>query len=163
VQVQHNLAVTGAKEALVACLIGGQKLVIHRVEPVPVFIAELCVREEAFWRNCQAGIEPEAGPGAMDRAILGSLYTTREEPLVFADGPVCREAIEIDEQLEEVKEQLKQLGQTRDRLENQLLQLMAGHETAILPNGAKWSYRWQTRKAYQVEENKYRVLRRSSK
>lgn len=163
VQVQHNLAVTGAKVAYVACLIGGQKLVVYKAEPMPEFIAHLCVREEAFWKNCQEGIEPEAGAGAADRAILGKLYQQREEPLVFADGPVCQQAIEIDQQLEEVKEQLKQLGQTRDRLENQLLQLMAGHESAVLPSGAKYSYRWQTRKAYQVEESKYRVLRRSTK
>lgn len=163
VQVQHNLAVTGAKEAFVACLIGGQRLVVHRVEPVPVFIAEMCVREEAFWRNCQAGIEPEAGPGQIDRAILGSLYTTREEPLVFADGPVCQQAIEIDQQLEQLREQIKAATTKKEALENQMLQLMAGHETAILPSGAKWSYRWQTRKAYQVEESRYRVLRRASK
>jgi putative phage-type endonuclease len=163
VQVQHQLAVTGAKVAYVACLIGGQKLVIYKAEPMPEFIAHLCAREEAFWRNCQEGIEPEAGPGQLDRAILGKLYQEREEPLAFADGPVCQQAIEIDQSLEELKEQIKQLNQSKERLENQLLQLMAGHESAVLPSGVKYSYRWQTRKAYAVEEGRYRVLRRSGK
>jgi hypothetical protein len=83
--------------------------------------------------------------------------------LAFADGPVCQQAIEIDQSLEELKEQIKQLNQSKERLENQLLQLMAGHESAVLPSGVKYSYRWQTRKAYAVEEGRYRVLRRSGK
>jgi hypothetical protein len=82
---------------------------------------------------------------------------------VFADGPVCQQAIEIDQQLEQLREQIKAATTKKEALENQMLQLMAGHESAILPSGAKWSYRWQTRKAYQVEESKYRVLRRASK
>ena len=163
VQVQHNLAVTGAKVAYVACLIGGQKLVVYKAEPMAEFIAHLCAREEAFWKNCQEGIEPEAGPGQLDRVILGKLYQEREDPMVFADGPACQQAIEIDQSLEELKEQIKQLNQSKERLENQLLQLMAGHESAVLPSGARYSYRWQTRKAYQVEESRYRVLRRASK
>jgi len=163
VQVQHNLAVTGAQQAFIACLVGGQKLVVHQMEPVPEFIAGLCAAEEAFWRNCQEGIEPEAGPGSIDRAILGELYQAKSDPLVFADGPVCKDAELLDFELEAVKAQLKQLGENRDRLENQLIQLMAGHEVAILPSGAKWSYKWQTRKAYEVAESKYRVLRRAQK
>lgn len=163
VQVQHNLAVTGAQQALIACLIGGQKLVVHQMEPRPDFIAALCAAEEAFWKNCQQGIEPSAGSSNIDRAILGELYEARSEPLVFADGPVADLAEVLDFQLETVKDELKQLGQTRDRLENQLIQLMEGHEVAVLASGAKWSYKWQTRKAYEVEECKYRVLRRVEK
>jgi len=163
VQVQHNLAVTGAAEAVVACLVGGQKLIVHEVKPIPEFIAGLCVKEEAFWRNCREGIEPTAGAGMIDRAILGELYTPRDEPLIFAEGPVVAEAEAIDAELEQLRDQIKQLGNRKEQLENQMLQLMAGHETAVLPSGAKWSYKWQTRKAYEVAESKYRVLRRSSK
>lgn len=51
-QVQHQLAVTGAPYAFVAGLIGGQRLVIRRVDRDQELIDHINAEEEAFWQHC---------------------------------------------------------------------------------------------------------------
>lgn len=50
-QVQHQLAVTGAPYAYIAALIGGQKLVTHKIERNDEVIAEIETIEREFWEN----------------------------------------------------------------------------------------------------------------
>lgn len=57
-QVQHQLAVTGAPYGFVAGLIGGQRLVIRRVERDQELIDHINAEEEAFWQHCIDRTEP---------------------------------------------------------------------------------------------------------
>jgi hypothetical protein len=70
-------------------------------------------------------------------------------------------AMELDQQLTQIKDTLSDLETKKRYLENQLLQLMGGAELVELPNGVKLSYKQQTRKSYVVEESRFRVFRRS--
>lgn len=73
-QTQHYLAVTGLPYALVAVLIGGQRLLIQRVERDDELIGTLIDMESAFWRSV-TDREPPAPDGSKATTdLLGRLY-----------------------------------------------------------------------------------------
>lgn len=160
VQVQHELCVTGASRAYLAILIGGQKLVIHEVEPNERFQQYLIQREQLFWENLVAHQPPPVdGSESARRAITTMFrYTPDPMPMGYEQGI---SAMELDQQLQQIKDTAGDLEKKKRYLENQLLELMGGAELVELPNGVRLSYKQQTRKSYVVEESTYRVFRRS--
>lgn len=69
-QVIHSMAVTGATHAYVAGLIGGNQLVIHRIERNETLINIVIDAEEAFWRHVQDGTEPDVDGHVRTMEIL---------------------------------------------------------------------------------------------
>ena len=57
-QVQHGMAVTGAPHAYVAGLVGGNRLVVERVERDDALIALITATEHAFWTEHVLADEP---------------------------------------------------------------------------------------------------------
>ena len=84
-QVHHAAAVTGATHAIVACLIGGNELVIHEITINPTIVAMLTEREAEFWRHVQDDTEPpiDDSPATMDA--------------ITSAWPGHPDAIEVDE------------------------------------------------------------------
>lgn len=126
-QVQHYMAVTGAKKTYVAALVGGNHFVYHVVERDDDLIAQIITMEKYFWEHhVMGGIEPIPD---------GSDATTEYLNKKFADSngemvSLPEEVIPICEEYERLSEELKELERERNaaanRLKNYLKEAEAG-------------------------------------
>ena len=73
-QVMHYMAVTGLRYAVLACLIGGNKLVMVTVYADDQMIADIVASEEAFWHQVCSGECPPVDGSASATAALGVRY-----------------------------------------------------------------------------------------
>jgi putative phage-type endonuclease len=73
-QVQHYLGVTGLRWALVAALIGGQRLITHVVQADDGLIDSIVEIESAFWQAVTDREPPAPDGSSSTSALLGRLY-----------------------------------------------------------------------------------------
>lgn len=84
-QVQHYLAVTGLRWVLVVVLIGGQRLVMHRVERDDALIGSLIDIEARFWQSVRDR-EPPAPDGSQATTdLLARLYDVEPDEVRVVD------------------------------------------------------------------------------
>lgn len=76
-QVQWQLHVTGLPHAHVACLVGGQRLVEHIVDPDPEVIGYIVAETTALWDQVQTGVMPHVDPSALLLDLLDRLHPDR--------------------------------------------------------------------------------------
>lgn len=116
-QVQHYMAVTGAKKTYIAALVGGNHFVYHVVERDEVMIAKIIAMEKYFWETYViGGVEPvpdgsEATTNYFNSKFNNSNGLTIELP---------EEALAICEEYERLSEQLKELETAKSAAANQL-------------------------------------------
>lgn len=116
-QVQHYMAVTGAKKTYIAALVGGNHFVYHVVERDEVMIAKIIAMEKYFWEtHVLGGVEPIPD---------GSEATTNYFNSKFSDSngqtiELPEEALVICEEYERLSEQLKELETAKSAAANQL-------------------------------------------
>jgi putative phage-type endonuclease len=123
-QVMHQMAVTGLQFAYVACLIGGQKLVWHRVERDEDVIEQLRILEAEFWGMCE-NLEPPQVE-AQDSETLALLYSQAlTDKHIELHG--CEHTASI---LMGLKAQIKALESESARCEAELKEAMQDAEKA---------------------------------
>jgi putative phage-type endonuclease len=154
-QVQHQLAITGWEWGAVAAILAGGRFVYDFVYRNENFIQTLASRVAKFWESVKDGTPPE--PTADDGEALRLLYPNHV-PGKTIELP--GEFLDIDAHLQECKRKRKDLEDTIKADENLLKAHIGDAETAILPDGSRYSYKRQVRKAHQVKESETRVLRR---
>ncbi len=116
-QVQHYMAVTGAKKTYIAALVGGNHFVYHVVERDEVMIAKIIAMEKYFWEtHVIGGVEPVPD---------GSEATTNYFNSKFSDSngqtiELPEEALAICEEYERLSEKLKELETAKSAAANQL-------------------------------------------
>src|SRR5207245_6482206 len=76
-QVQLYMHLTGFPRALLAALVGGQRLELHEVERNDRAIGTMLRLMEAFYENLVAGVPPDPLPG--DRDAMYAQYPSAEE------------------------------------------------------------------------------------
>lgn len=81
-QVQHQLAVTGAPYGYVAGMIGGSKIVVRRVDRDPELIAHIIAETAAFWRH----VMDRTPPPIVARDSVGDIIAAAGRP--DDDGPL---------------------------------------------------------------------------
>lgn len=74
VQVQHQLAVTGAARGVLCALIGGARLEYRIIERDEKFIAAMLSELDRFWKLVLAKTPPSTDDAATSRDILHMLY-----------------------------------------------------------------------------------------
>ncbi len=157
VQVQHEIAVTGARWGALAVLLGGQRFRHYEIERNETFIATLIEREAEFWRRLQEQDPPPIDGSDAARELLRKLYP-RETPGVVVNLP--SEAIEWDAELQEIKAGKKKADARAQALENMLKAALGEAETGLLSNGVQFTWKAGERKGYVVEPTTTRTLRR---
>jgi putative phage-type endonuclease len=159
VQVQHQLAVTGAPKGSLAVLIGGNRFKWADVPRDEAVIGRLIEAEMAFYERLQKG-DPPAPDGRPETAeAIARLYRRETGPPVLLPG----EAIEWDQERERAREQIKVL-EDRVRTYEALIKTAIGEASeGVLPNGVRYTWRTQRRAGYTVEPAEFRVLRRHGK
>ena len=116
-QVQHYMAVTGAKKTYIAALVGGNHFVYHVVERDEVMIAKIIAMEKYFWEtHVIGGVEPVPD---------GSEATTNYFNSKFSDSngqtiELPEEALAVCEEYERLSQQLKELETAKSAAANQL-------------------------------------------
>lgn len=116
-QVQHYMAVTGARKTYIAALVGGNHFVYHVVERDEVLIAKIIAMEKYFWEtHVIGGAEPvpdgsEATTNYFNSRFRNSNGETIELP---------EEALAVCEEYERLSEELKVLEAAKSAAANQL-------------------------------------------
>ena len=125
VQVQHYMAVTGAKAWWVAVLIGGQSFLYKKVERDDELIEQLIDIERDFWENhVVPSVPPELDGSPASTELVKRMYPRATLPTV--DLP--SQAKDLIADLESVKEEIKLLEERKNEIENKLKSMLGDHE-----------------------------------
>lgn len=154
-QCQAQIATLDCDYAIVAALVGGNRLVTHRIERHDAFIADLYKRVNEFWRQVEANEPPP---------VDGSRQTT--EALRILHPADNGETVQLGDDFAELADEAAALGrvikQAEDRkaeIDNKIRAAIGDNTYGILPSGAKWAWKTQERKGYTVGASVSRVLR----
>lgn len=131
VQVQHYMAVTGAKAWWLAVLIGGQRFLCKRVERDDELIQQLVEIERDFWENhVVPGVPPEMDGSPASTELVKRMYPMATRSKI--DLP--SQAMELVEEYERIKAELKPLEERKAELENRLKYMLGEHEEGRIGN-----------------------------
>ena len=106
-QVQHYMAVTGAKKTYIAALVGGNHFFYHEVERDEEMIAKIIVMEKYFWQHhVMGGVEPVPdGSEATTRYFNERFRISNGKTIELPDTvlPVCEEYDNLTRQIRELE------------------------------------------------------------
>lgn len=143
VQVWWQLMVSGLDHIHVAALIGGQRLVEHRVDLPPADEA-LRIRNAAaaVWQAVQANTPPDLPAELWTTDFLDARYAGRDGS-VEVDGA----AVEVLAEYEQVNAQLTELEARKAELRTQLVGALGDAEAATYAGQTLYTYRAATRRS----------------
>jgi len=156
IQVQTEMEVCGFDWGTIVVLIGGNKLRYFDVERNQSFINAMLPVLKEFWDRVENGDPPLADGSFATSRALAKLYPGDNG----SEVELPAEAAEWDSELLLLKQEIKSLEQLKGLLENRLKAAIGDATLALIPGGGAYSFKQQTRKAYEVKESTYRVLRR---
>lgn len=137
-QVQHYMAVTGAKKTYIAALVGGNHFFYHVVERDEEMIAEIIVMEKYFWQHhVMGGVEPVPdGSEATTRYFNERFRNSNGETIELPDEvlPVC-------EEYDNLTRQIKELESAKNAAANQLKRYLGEAEAGTVGD---WKITWKS-------------------
>ena len=156
IQIQQQLFVTGLKQAWLAVLIGGNEFRVYEIEANERFQAVLVKQLSHFWNDyVLTGTPPP---------VDGSPATARAIALLHQNDTGAEIELEPDvwlpklEQLERIRKAQKRLEDHESVILNELKSVISDSTFAHVGDKTV-SYKTQTRKAHEVKESTFRVLR----
>lgn len=156
IQLQHALAVTGKEWGSLAVLIGGQRFRWFDCERNDRFVGALMERLEEFWAMVQSRTPPEVDGSLVTAKALARLYPGENGLAV----QLPEESDAWDRERLSIAEEIKRLEARKTELENKFRAAIGDASFGVLPTGKQYSLHMQTRKAHEVKESSFRVLRR---
>ena len=143
-QVQHYMAVTGARKAYVAALVGGNHFYIHTVHRDGELINLIEAMEREFWENhVLTGIEPVPDGSEATTAYINSRYGKCNGRTIELPG----EALDVICRYEDISQQMKQIEERKEALANQLKGYLGENEAGTVC-GRKVSWKQYSRKSF---------------
>ena len=128
-QVQHYMAVTGAKKTYIAALIGGNHFMYHVVERDEKMIAKIIAMEKYFWVNyVVGGLEPILDGSKATTNYVNNKYNNSNGQTIELPS----EALKICEEYENVSQQIKALELVKNAAANQLKGYLKEAETGTV-------------------------------
>ena len=158
IQLQHQLAVTGALWGSIAVLIGGQQFMWTDIPRNDSFIEQLLNAEERFWRRVQTKEPPEPDSSQSATKILHALYPRELHDAV--DLPI--DAVDWDRDRTLAMEIIRTQEAVKRESENRIKFAMGDHAVGILPSGARYTWKSSPRAGYTVAATTVRTLRRGA-
>lgn len=156
VQVQHQLAVTGAEFASVVALIGGVSLRWADIRRDPEFVELLEASCAEFWRRVELNDPPPADGTEGTKEFLKRLYPKASAKRI----ELPPEAIDLDAQREEAAKTIKAATARKLEAENKLKQMIGENVEGVLSNGIVFTWKEQHRQGYTVAPTDFRDFRR---
>jgi putative phage-type endonuclease len=128
-QVQHYMAVTGAKKTYIAALVGGNHFFCHEVMRDEEMIGKIIAMEKYFWEiHVTGGAEPiPDGSEATTDYFNTKFETSNGETIELPE-----EALTVCEEYERLSMQLKELETAKNAAANQLKNYLKEAETGIV-------------------------------
>jgi len=103
----------------------------------------------------QNDVMPE--PEAKDNSFIGQFLGDENPDTTIVLSPSI---VDVDEELQEIKADMKELKVRKDRLEAKIKKEIGTNERGILPEGGQFTFKTIEREAYEVKGTSYRQLRR---
>lgn len=161
-QMQHYMAVTGWDFFVCPALIGGQRYIEREIPRDEAIISTLIEAEGEFMDKVERRIPPAWDGSQQASQILKALYPKAEPgkqivlPSTVMDSILAHQ--ELDLQVKEAKEVVKDLETKKKAYEQEIAAIMGDAETGII-DGIQVTYKTTERKSYVVEATSYRTLR----
>ncbi|MFD7236437.1 YqaJ viral recombinase family protein [Streptomyces syringium] len=131
-QTLWYLAVTGYQHAHVAALLGGNRLIIHRVERDEALVEHLVALVGEFWQCVQNRTPPPIDGSAATEELLGHLYEVKAETVTVADPA---ELLPLLERRRELKAREQRTADELREIDNHL-KGVAGEAEIVTMQGA---------------------------
>ena len=147
-QVLHYLIVTGYRYAYVACLVGGQKFFIHKLEPTQQDRDELVKREKYFWNLVLDKTPPQVDNPTLEYPIADLL--SAESSTFLIDDEFDNDI----EQIQQLKADAKELKAKIDKLENNIKAELGEQPEA---HTKKYYIRWTNAKRTSFDSKKFKA------
>jgi len=152
-QVQAQMACTGADQAFIAALIGGRGFALFHVVRNGQLCALIADRAEAFWRR---NVERRRCPDNPSLETLSQIYREAGDTAVIAR--------DLIDEYQELGRQIGTLDARRKEVKREILESMAvdGVPCEAAASTDDWwrlTFKETFRKAYTVEASSYRTLR----
>lgn len=130
-QIQHYMAVTGARKTYIAAIVGGNHFYCHMMERDEEMIEKIILMEKHFWEeNVLGGIEPVPdGSEATTNYFNSKFGHSNGETITLPE-----EVIPICEEYERLSKQLKDVEIAKNAAGNQLKNYLKEAETGIVGN-----------------------------
>jgi putative phage-type endonuclease len=128
-QIQHYMAVTGAKKTYIAALVGGNKFYWHEVKRDDEMIEKIIAMEKYFWEVYVLG--------GMEPVPDGSESTTKyfNEKFKNSNGETIElpeEVISVCDEYERISEQIKDLENEKNAMGNKIKGYMKEAEIGVV-------------------------------
>ena len=128
-QVQHYMAVTGAKRTYIAALVGGNHFYHHAVERDEEMIGKITAMEKYFWEtHVLGGMEPVPDGSEATTNYFNSRF--RESNGETVELP--EEALAVCMEYDRLSEELKKMEEAKNAAANQLKSYLKEAETGTV-------------------------------
>jgi len=128
-QVQHYMAVTGARKTYIAALIGGNHFYIYEIQRDDELIGKIIAMEEYFWNtHVIGGVEPVADGSEATTAYFNERFANSNGATITLPD----EVLKICEKYDELSQQLKELETAKDAVSNQIKSYMKENEIGLV-------------------------------
>jgi len=131
-QCMHYLAVTGAARCYLACLIGGQHLVLRHIDRDEDEIAAIRKAEGDFWELVKNGKEPELDGSDSTAEAIRRKYGEGEPGTSI---PLDSEAQQALVRLAQLKEKIREIEEEKRKIETGVQAQLGANETGVCTNG----------------------------
>lgn len=157
VQAQFYAACAGLPRCAYAVLIGGQTLKTFEQDRNDDFVSVMLEELDRWWHvHIKGDQAPAPDASESTRRALEALY--RADTGVDVD--LGDEALRWAAQRQEAASHIKEWEAQKREAENHLKSLIGDATTGRLPDGTAFTWKTQTRVAYEVAEKTFRVLRK---
>lgn len=128
-QVQHYMAVTGAKKTYIAALVGGNSFFYHVVHRDEELISLIIKMEKRFWEeNVLMNVEPMADGSQATTEFINQKYGVSNGNSI----ELPREALFLCQQYDQISEKMDVLKEQKDKVANQLKNYLKDNEIGVV-------------------------------
>lgn len=128
-QVQHYMAVTGAKKTYIAALVGGNSFFYHEVYRDEELISLIIKMEKRFWEeNVLQNIEPVADGTQATTEFINQKYGVSNGNSI----ELPQEALLLCQQYDQISEKMDVLKEQKDKVTNQLKNYLKDNEIGVV-------------------------------
>lgn len=155
-QIQHQYAVTNLPMITLAVLFNGNEFYHKDVARDDEYVEFLNEKELAFWDRLLAFEAPDPDSSEASKKALARMYPRDNgERIVFPP-----EFTELDAQLLALKDEHKDIGESIRGLESKFKAELKNATSGICSDGTIYTHKALTRKAHEVAESTFRLLKR---
>lgn len=150
-QIQHYMAVTGAKKTYIAALIGGNHFICKMVERDDSIIQKIIAMEKCFWEiNVLGGVEPVIdGSSATTKYLNGKYSNVNGNTVKLSEDiiPECEEYNRLSSQIDE-------LNTERDAVCNRIKNVLKDNEFGL---AGKYKISWKNVNSSGFDKSRFKA------